>query len=158
MGDSSLSQSGLFESREFEITDNGISVSIRGLFFRNRYTVPFEHLIREPVEFTLSSSNWRWLGVGCLVLSALFLFVTVVEEKGMDGALVSFAFFLGALSCMLGYRLTMRTFLRISESAMNVDIAQTQPSKEQVDAFVEKEYKKCNRLHSIFCFQGYSGE
>ncbi len=146
----SLTQSGIFETREFEITDDGIAVSVRALFFRNRYKVPFEHIIREPVEFTLSSSGWRWGGIGCLIFSCLFFFVTVVEKKGLDGALVSLAFLAAALVSLIGYRLTMRTFLRISEASMNIDLAAANPSRERVEEFIEAVTSKTQDFYGNF--------
>ena len=138
MEDCSLKQAGFFETREFEITEEGVVVSIRALFFRNRYKVPFEHIIREPIEFTLSNPAWRWGGIGCLVFSCYFFFATVVDKKGLDGALVSLGFLVAALGSFIGYRLTMRTFLRISESTMNIDLASGNPSEKKVDQFIEE--------------------
>ncbi len=145
--DCSLKQSGLFETREFEITEDGVVVSIRALFFRNRYKVPFEHVIREPVEFTLSNSTWRWGGIGCLIFSCYFFFLTVVDKKGLDGVLVSLGFLLAALCGFIGYRLAMRTFLRISESAMNVDLDRGKPSRERVDQFIEEVNEKAREYY-----------
>lgn len=148
MEDASLKQTGIFESREFEITEEGVAVSIRAWFFRNRYKVPYEHIIREPIEFTLSNPAWRWTGIGALGFSFYFFFVTLVDKRGLEGALISFGFLVAALASFIGYRLTMRTFLRISESTMNLDLARGNPSGKEVDEFIDQVNERAKTYYS----------
>lgn len=149
-----------FNKKYFEITESGISISVKKMFSTKSYSVKFEDLGFKRLQSKHSKGGWLIAAIIFIILAIILFFL---EKNGNDtdrGAFVVYIV-LSIISFIMYFTSYKNTFfLTNTDNTNGIEFLADKPNKIQVEEFVanlkkERDLFLINRYGQMTKFLSY---